>query len=152
MIAIGLVEEAVRHTQSPAESIPFLLRKVDCEMSMGNPGAAFNTGIRFVSESYSFDFSAAHLLGPGLALPIGDAKAERFAESMHSRVMLSEEEILAVATLPPIEDATISFLQEILSKLSISQVSFSDCSSPVLPIPTAVSTCSLLPFLLSHCE
>lgn len=46
MIAIRLIEEAMRHTQSPAESIPFLLRKMDCEISMGNPGGAFNTGLR----------------------------------------------------------------------------------------------------------
>ena len=64
--------------------------------------------------------SAAHLLGPGLALPIGDAKAERFAESMHSRVLLGEEEILALANLSALENVTISFLQEILSKLGIS--------------------------------
>jgi hypothetical protein len=65
------------------------------------------------------DGSAAHLLGPGLALPIGDAKAERFADSMHSRVVLSEEDILALANLPAMENSTISFLQEILSKLGI---------------------------------
>ena len=46
MAAIVLVEEAVRHTKSPAESIPFLLRKLDCEMNMGNPGTAFDTGLR----------------------------------------------------------------------------------------------------------
>lgn len=45
MAAIVLVEEAVRHTMSPAESIPFLLQKLDCEMSMGNPGSAFDTGL-----------------------------------------------------------------------------------------------------------
>jgi hypothetical protein len=39
---------------------------------------------------------------------------------MHSRVLLNEEEILAVANLSPLENVTISFLQEILSKLGIS--------------------------------
>lgn len=68
------------------------------------------------------DTSAAHLLGPGLALPTGDAKAERFADSIHSRVMLNEEEILAFANLPALENATISFLQEILSKLGIDAI------------------------------
>ena len=118
--AIILVEEAVRHTHSPTESIPFLLRKLDCEMSMGNPGSAFSTGIRFGLLHCVTNDSAAHLLGPGLALPIGDGKAERFADSMHSRVLLSEEEIFALANLPPLENVTISFLQEILSKLGIS--------------------------------
>jgi hypothetical protein len=46
MLAIRLVEEAVRHTRSPEESIPFLLKRIDCEMSLGDPGAAFNTGLR----------------------------------------------------------------------------------------------------------
>jgi hypothetical protein len=47
MAAIGVIDEAVQHTQSCSESIPFLLRKVDCEMSMGNPENAFETGLRF---------------------------------------------------------------------------------------------------------
>lgn len=67
-----------------------------------------------------FNCSAAHLLPPGLALPLGDAKAESFAESMYSYVLLGEKDILAVADLAPLENATVSFLQEILCKLSIS--------------------------------
>lgn len=46
MVAICTIEEAVRHTQSYSESIPFLLRKMDCEMGMGNPEGAFCTGLR----------------------------------------------------------------------------------------------------------
>jgi hypothetical protein len=61
--------------------------------------------------------SAAHLLGPGLALPIGDEKAEGFADSMYSRIRLSEKEILAVADMPPIENETLSLLLEVLCKL-----------------------------------
>jgi hypothetical protein len=49
-IGIELVEEALKHTLSPVESIPFLLRKLDCEMSMGNPGRAFETGLRYYPE------------------------------------------------------------------------------------------------------
>ena len=49
-IAIRLSEEAVLHTQLASESIPFLLRRMDCEMSLGNPGAAFNTGLRYLCE------------------------------------------------------------------------------------------------------
>jgi hypothetical protein len=64
------------------------------------------------------DCSAAHLLGPGMVLPLGDAKAESFADSMYPRVQLSEQEILAVADLPTLENQTVSFLQEILCKLS----------------------------------
>jgi predicted ATPase len=47
IIAIGLAEEAIQHTTSAAESIPFLLRKMDCQMSMGNPAGAFSTGMRY---------------------------------------------------------------------------------------------------------
>jgi len=46
MVAIRLIEEAVRHTESPTESIPFLLRRMDCEMNAGNPGASFMTGLQ----------------------------------------------------------------------------------------------------------
>ena len=68
----------------------------------------------FTSET---NLSAAHLLGPGLALPHTDSKAESFAESMSSRIYLSEEEILAVADMPPLTNETLSLLQEILCKL-----------------------------------
>jgi hypothetical protein len=67
-----------------------------------------------------FLHSAAHLLGPGLALPLAVARAEKFAESMRTRVELSEKDILAVAELPTLENPTLSLLQEILCKLSIS--------------------------------
>jgi hypothetical protein len=59
------------------------------------------------------------LLGPGLALPLGDAKAESFADSMYPRVDLSTEAVLAIADMPCLDDVTISFLQEILCKLSM---------------------------------
>jgi predicted ATPase len=49
-VAIALVEEVLKHTLLPAESIPFLLKRLDCEMSMGNPGRAFVTGLRFDLE------------------------------------------------------------------------------------------------------
>ena len=46
IVAIRLIEQAVRHTESPTESIPFLLRRMDCEMNAGNPGASFMTGLQ----------------------------------------------------------------------------------------------------------
>jgi hypothetical protein len=77
-------------------------------MGAGNPGGAFETGL-----------AAAHLLGPGLALPVGDDKAESFADSIASRVQLSDQEIMAVADLPPLTNDTLSLLQQVLSKLAI---------------------------------
>jgi hypothetical protein len=64
------------------------------------------------------DSSAAHLLGPGLALPTGDSKAESFAESMYAQLQMSEQDILAIANLPSLDSSTIAFLQEILCKMS----------------------------------
>ena len=64
------------------------------------------------------DGSAAHLLAPGLALPTGDANAESFAESMYARLKMSEDDILAIADLPQLDNPTITFLQEILCKMS----------------------------------
>lgn len=72
---------------------------------------------RAIFISYEANLSAAHLLGPGLALPHTDSNAENFAESMSSRVHLSEKEILAVADMPPLTNETLSLLQEILCKL-----------------------------------
>lgn len=46
-VAIQLIEEAVQHTESPSESIPFLLRRMDCEMNSGNAGASFMTGLGY---------------------------------------------------------------------------------------------------------
>jgi hypothetical protein len=46
-VAIDMVEEVTRQTQNAAESIPFLLRKMDCQISIGNPGGAFDTGMRY---------------------------------------------------------------------------------------------------------
>lgn len=117
-IAIRLIEEAVRHTNSPDESIPFLLRRMDCEMSLENPGGAFNTGLRQYILFRS-DSSAAHSLGSGFDLPLGDANAESFADSLYPHIKAREEDILAIADLPPLENKTILFLQEILCKLSI---------------------------------
>ena len=106
--AIALIEEAVQHTQSPFESIPFLLKKMDCLMGIGNPASAFETGL-----------AAAHLLEPGQVLPKTDAKAETFADSMVSHVQLNEQEILAVADLPALTDETLILLQQVLCKLAI---------------------------------
>jgi len=47
-----------------------------------------------------------------------DSKAESFADTMESRVLLSEKAILAVADLEVLDNNTIAFLQEILCKLS----------------------------------
>jgi osomolarity two-component system sensor histidine kinase CHK1 len=52
-----------------------------------------------------------------LALPDVDSKAERFAESMYPRICLSEDEILAIADLPPLENETVALLQKILCKM-----------------------------------
>jgi hypothetical protein len=49
MAAICLIEEAVQHTESPTELIPFLLRQMDCEMNSGDPGASFTTGLQYNS-------------------------------------------------------------------------------------------------------
>jgi len=77
-------------------------------MGVGNPAGAFETGL-----------GAAHLLGPGLALPIGDSKAEQFADSLAPRVDLTEKQILAVANLPPLANETLVLLQQVLCKLAI---------------------------------
>jgi len=47
MVGVALADEALKHTVSPPESIPFMLRKLDCQMSMGNPGRAFETGLSY---------------------------------------------------------------------------------------------------------
>jgi len=96
------------------------------------------------------NFRAAHLLGPGLALPLEDANAEKFAESMYHRIELSEKDILAVADLPPLENATLSLLQEVLCKLSISVLGFTKFSTPFLSLSAKISACSLFPVFLHH--
>ena len=47
-LAIELIEETVRHTDHARESIPFLLKKMDCEMNLGKPSEAFNTGFAYL--------------------------------------------------------------------------------------------------------
>jgi hypothetical protein len=117
MIAITLIEVALPHTNSPRESIPFLLKRLDCEGRTGKMGSCFDTGLAYSLFEFT-NGSAAHLLGPGLALPVGDSKAESWAESMLPRIEISEEEILATADLPPLQNETMGLLQEVLERLS----------------------------------
>ena len=97
------------------------------------------------------DGSTAHLLGPGLALPTGDAKAEGFAESMYTRLQMSEDDILTIADLPPLDNPTITFLQEILCKMStVLHVDLSHVSDRCVSLATEISSSSLSPLPLSH--
>ena len=96
--------------------------------------------------------SAAQMLGPGLALPLGDAKAEKFAESMYHRIQLTEKEILAVADLLPLKNSTLSSLQEVLCKLSISALGVANCSACLLFCASTVSTSRLFSIFLHHHE
>jgi hypothetical protein len=96
------------------------------------------------------DVSAAHLLGPGLALPTGDEKAEIFADSMYSRIRLSEKEILAVADMPPIENKTLSLLLEVLCKLGTQTRETSNGSAAFLSSPSTIPACNLFPIILYH--
>jgi hypothetical protein len=92
------------------------------------------------------------LLGPGLALPLGDAKAESFADSMYRRVLLKESDILAVAEKPTIENGTVSLLQEILCKLSNSSLNLSDRSASLLLMSPSISPGGMLSILLPHTQ
>jgi hypothetical protein len=94
--------------------------------------------------------SAAHLLGPGLALPTGDEKAEKFADSMYSRIRLSEKEILAVADMPPIENESLSLLLEVLCKLGKQTKESSNSSIAFLSSPSAIPACNLFLIILYH--
>lgn len=47
MVGVELADEALKHTLSPTEAIPFMLRKLDCQMSMGDSGRAFETGLSY---------------------------------------------------------------------------------------------------------
>ena len=86
-----------------------------------------------------------------MALPIGDAKAERFAEeSMICHIQLSQEEILATADLPSIENDTMALLQQILSKLSKKFLLSSDLSACMLPFTSSLSKGRRLLVLLHH--
>ena len=84
-----------------------------------------------------------------MALPLGDAKAESFADSMYPRVDLSTEAVLAVADMQSLDDVAISFLQEILCKMSMLLKYFPNSSTAVLFVPPSISPSSLLSFLLS---
>jgi hypothetical protein len=59
------------------------------------------------------------LLGPEFDLPVGDSKAELFADTLASKIELSETEILAIANLPPLTNE-LDLLQQVLCKLSMS--------------------------------
>jgi predicted ATPase len=48
--AIDAIDEALKYTQSPQESISFLLQKVDCKDEVGQWIAAFNAGLTYVFE------------------------------------------------------------------------------------------------------
>jgi hypothetical protein len=129
------IAEALQHTESPHESIPFFLKKMDCEMLTTALPNAFTTGL-----------AAAHLLGPGLALPDTNSKAERFAEAMYPRILLTPEEILALADLQPLENKTIALLQEILSKLGNSLGSLTVVFSAFVTRPQYLDAICLLSF------
>jgi len=150
--ALPLIEEGVQHSETPVEYIPFLLKKMDCELSMANPGAAFETGIKYFLSTLDLTDRAAQMLELGSALPLGDENAEEFAKLMSSQISLAETTILDIADLPIVEDPEILLLQEVLGKLSMS----SDEASNVSPVflrfsPSASQSCLLL-VVLSYPE
>jgi predicted ATPase len=46
--AIGALEEALKHTESPQESIAFLLQKLECMEEVGQWVAAFEAGLSYM--------------------------------------------------------------------------------------------------------
>jgi hypothetical protein len=88
-----------------------------------------------------------------MALPSTDAKAESWAEeSMIKHIQLSEDEILAKADLPPLENDNLALLQEILSKLSKPFSLPSDISTGMLPFTSVLYEGRHLPVVLHHEE
>jgi hypothetical protein len=96
------------------------------------------------------DGSAARSLGSSLDLPLGDANAESFADSLYPHVKAREEDILAIADLPPLEDKTILFLQEILCKLSTFLRKVSKISASMLFVSPPISSSGLLSLFLPY--
>jgi hypothetical protein len=64
---------------------------------------------------------------------------------------MSEEDILAIADLPPLENPTIAFLQEILCKMSLLRfLTWLMVSNPCLPLSSEIPSSSLFSLPLSH--
>ena len=83
-------------------------------------------------------------------MPSGDAKAEKFADMLYARVHLKENDILAVADLPPIENTAIAVLQEILCKLSSPFLETSNLSPSLLSSSAPIPPSRLLSLPLPH--